>query len=194
METDNHQEKKSWIEVFKYNAILSAIFFLTSTFFLGSNIPNYSFTKYTISQMSYFLNPNQLSFFNLLFIVKCIIDLSFTYFVFKKFRLKLNALTSVVWIIAVLSFGLIGFFPVHKFFILHWFLAGCLFLFWTLSEYIFAKITKDNGFVLFSNNLILVQISTMILFFSFNQINAIFEIVYFILALIWQIIFIGKYL
>ncbi|MFH0979459.1 MAG: hypothetical protein V1803_00740 [Candidatus Roizmanbacteria bacterium] len=188
------QERKNRLEIFKYNAILSALFFLGSTFYLGGQLSDYSFTKFTISQMSYFLNPNQLSFFNLLFIIKSLLDLSFTAYVFKKFELKLNAFTSAVWLIAVLSFGLIGFFPVNKFLIIHWVLAGNLFIFWTISEHIFARLTKSKGFLYLSNNLILIQVATIILFFAFNQINAIFEIIYFLLALFWQIIFIGRYL
>lgn len=188
------QERKNRLEIFKYNAILSALFFLGSTFYLGGQLSDYSFTKFTISQMSYFLNPNQLSFFNLLFIIKSLLDLSFTAYVFKKFELKLNALTSAVWLIAVLSFGLIGFFPVNKFFLIHWLLAGSLFIFWTISEHVFARLTKSKGFLYLSNNLILIQLVTIILFFAFNQINAIFEIIYFLLALFWQVIFISRYL
>jgi len=188
------QERKNKLEIFKYNAILSALFFLGSTFYLSGQLPNYSFTKYTISQMSYFLNSNQLSFFNLLFIIKSLLDLSFTAYVFKKFELKLNALTSAIWLIAVLSFGLIGFFPVNKFFVIHWLLAGGLFIFWTISEHVFAKLTKSKGFLYLSNNLILIQAIIILLFFTFSKINAIFEIIYFLLALFWQVIFISRYL
>ncbi|PIQ72889.1 hypothetical protein COY13_00115 [Candidatus Roizmanbacteria bacterium CG_4_10_14_0_2_um_filter_36_35] len=188
------QERKNKLEIFKYNAILSALFFLGSTFYLSGQLPNYNFTKYTISQMSYFLNSNQLSFFNLLFIIKSLLDLSFTAYVFKKFELKLNALTSAIWLIAVLSFGLIGFFPVNKFFVIHWLLAGGLFIFWTISEHVFAKLTKSKGFLYLSNNLILIQAIIILLFFTFSKINAIFEIIYFLLALFWQVIFISRYL
>jgi len=188
------QERKNKLEIFKYNAILSALFFLGSTFYLSGQLPNYNFTKYTISQMSYFLNSNQLSFFNLLFIIKSLLDLSFTAYVFKKFELKLNALTSAIWLIAVLSFGLIGFFPVNKFFVIHWLLAGGLFIFWTISEHVFAKLTKSKGFLYLSNNLILIQAIIILLFFTFSKINAIFEIIYFLLALFWQVVFIGRYL
>jgi len=135
-----------------------------------------------------------LSFFNLLFIIKSLLDLSFTAYVFKKFELKLNALTSAIWLIAVLSFGLIGFFPVNKFFVIHWLLAGGLFIFWTISEHVFAKLTKSKGFLYLSNNLILIQAIIILLFFTFSKINAIFEIIYFLLALFWQVVFIGRYL
>ncbi len=194
MDSDQQTEKKERIEIFKYNVILSALIFMGSTIYLSNQLPDYSFSKYTISQMSYFLNPGQLSFFNLLFIIKCLLDLSFTYYVFKKFELKLNAFTSIVWLVAVLSFGLIGFFPVNKFFAIHWILAGALILSWTISEHVFAKITRSESFLFLSNNLILIQITTIVLFFAFNQINAIFEIIYFLLALFWQAVFIGRYL
>jgi hypothetical membrane protein len=186
--------KNSSLEIFKYNAILSALFFLTSTVYLGEKIPNYSFSRYTISQMSFFLNTNQLSFFNLLFIIKCLLDLSFTYYVFNYYKGKLSFVSSFIWMVAVLSFGLVGFFPESKFQIIHWIIAICLFLFWTISEHTMARITQSESFLYFSNNLILVQLAIVILFFALNQVNAIFEIIYFFLVFLWQIIFISRYL
>ena len=194
METEQQREKKSWIEVFKYNAVLSALFFFGSTIYLSGQLPNYSFSKYTISQMSYFLNPRQLTFFNLVFIIKCLLDLTFTFFVFKKFAGKLNFFTAAVWLVAVLSFGLIGFFPVSQFYVIHWALAIVLFVSWTITEMVFAGITKSRFFRYLSNNLIIIQVVTVLLFFALNQVNALFEIIYFLLALFWQIVFISEYL
>ncbi len=193
--TDTPAEKKrSLMDLFRYNAILSAIFFIGSTFYLGGQISGYSFGKYTISEMSYFLNPNQLVFFNLIFIIKCLLDLSFTYYVFKKFKLKLNAVTSIVWLVAVLSFGLIGFFPVHQYVVIHWILAINLFIFWTISEYVFAQITKDEGFIYMTNNIILIQVTEVLALLALRQKTAIFEIIYFFLAFFWQIVFINRHL
>lgn len=201
MEEDIHdvvqtpeEKKRNLIELFKYNAILSALFFIASTFYLGGQVKDYSFGKYTISEMSYFLNPGQLSYFNLVFIIKSLLDLSFTFYVFKKFELKLNALTSIVWLIAVLSFGIIGFFPVSQFFIIHWILAILLFTFWTISEYVFAQITKSESFTYLTNNIIVSQITVVIFSLAIGQKTAMFEIAYFILAFIWQIVFISRHL
>ena len=188
------QHHQNRLKIFKYNAILSALFFLISTVYLSGKIPQYSFSQYTISQMSYFLNNSQLSFFNLLFFIKFFLDLSFTSYVFKRFQLKFFNPTSIVWLMAVLSFGLIGFFPENRFPIFHWIIAGGIFLFWTISEHTLARITRSEGFLYFSNNLILVQLIIIVLFFAFNQINAIFEIIYFLLVFLWQIIFISRYL
>jgi len=188
------QKNKSRIEIFKYNVILSALFFLASTFYLGSKIPNYNLSKYTISQMSFFLTAGQLPFFNLIFIIKCLLDLSFTWYVFKKYELKLNTITSFIWLMAVLSFGLIGFFPESKFRMTHWIIASCIFLFFTISQHVFAKITKHEGFEYFSNNLIVIQLLVVVLFFAFSKINGIFEIIYFLLVFIWQLIFISRFL
>ena len=98
------------LTIFKYNAILSILFFLSSTFYLGIQIKNYSFTDYTISQMSYFLSKDQLSIFNLLFFIKCFLDLSFAYYIFKFYNLRLKTLPAAVLLVAILSFGLLGFF------------------------------------------------------------------------------------
>lgn len=186
--------KKTRLEIFKYNTVLSALFFLTSTLYLGSKIPNYDLSKYTISQISFFLTDKQLPFFNLIFIIKCILDLSFTSYVFKKFKLKLFSFTAIVWLIAVLSFGLIGFFPESKFRMVHWIVASCIFLFFTISEHVFAKLTRHEGFEYFSNNLTVIQLLVVLLFFAFSKINGIFEIIYFLLVFIWQLIFISRFL
>ncbi len=194
MDTEKQVNRRNWIEIFKYNAILSTLFFLGSTVYLSGQAQDYSFSKYTISQLSYFLNPQQLSFFNLLFIVKALLDLSFTFYIFRKFKGQLNFITAFVWLAAILSFGLIGFFPVSQFFIIHWILAICLFFFWTLSELVFARLTKSRFFTYFTNNLVLIQLTTIVLLFALNQVNALFEIVYFLLALFWLIVFIGEYM
>jgi len=191
---EENDKKKGSLEIFKYNIILSALFFLTSTVYLSNQIPNYNFDKYTISQMSRFLDNKQLSFFNLLFIIKCLLDLSFTQYVFNYYKGKLNFFSSLVWLIATLSFGLIGFFPVHQYKMIHWLLAGSLFLFWTITQHIFSKITGSEKFEYFTNNLILIQFLTVILFFVFSKINGVFEIVYFFFIFIWQILFISLYL
>ncbi len=190
----NSEKKRNLLDLFRYNAILSALFFIGSTFYLSGQLPNYSFNKYTISEMSYFLNPTQLSFFNLIFIIKCLLDLSFTYYVFKKFELKLNAITSIVWLIAVISFGSIGFFPVNQFFVIHWILAISLFIFWTISEYVFAQLTRSESFAYLTNNIIVAQTTVVMFSLAIGQKTAMFEIAYFFLALFWQIIFIGRHL
>ncbi len=193
MQEDNLQ-KKDRLEIFKYNVLLSALLFLASTYYLGFSTKYYSFTEYTISQMSYFLNGRTLSFFNFLFFFKCILDLGFTMYVFKKFEGKLNLFTSAVWLIAVLTFGLLGFFPVSQFFYIHWFFAICLFLFWTISEHAMAKITGDTGFLWFSNRLIVVQVTVAAVFIVSGFINAIFETIYFLMVFLWLTVFVNKYL
>src|SRR3989339_2251005 len=107
-------ESKNRLTIFKYNAILSILFFLSSTFYMGVKTTNYNFSDYTISQLSYFLNNNQLSVFNFLFFVKSFLDLSFAYYVFKFYNLRLMSLPAFILLIAILSFGLLGFFPADQ--------------------------------------------------------------------------------
>lgn len=194
MDEDSKLQKKNRVEIFKYNAILSILFFLGSTFYLSSKIPNFSFSTFTISQMSYFLNPNQLSFFNLLFFIKSFMDLSFTFYVFNYFKLPLYSPTAIVWLIAVLSFGLLGFFPTHQYRHIHIAIVYILFFCWTLSEYLFAQLTKNEDFKFLTNNLLLIQIATIFLFIMTNNFNGVFEIIYFILVFFWLMVFIGRYL
>lgn len=188
------EKRQDKINLFKYNAILSIIFFLGSTFYLTNKIPNFNLSVLTISEMSYYLNPSQLSFFNLLFFIKAFMDLSFFYYVYKYFHLKFFSLTSISWIIAVLAFGLLGFFPTHQNHDIHLFLVYIVFFFATLSEILFARLTKNEDFKFLTNNLIIVQLALIILFFITSGFNGIFEIIYMLFVFLWLMVFIGRYL
>lgn len=63
------KNKKSKLRIFKYNAILSIIFFLTSTFYFGKKIQNYNIKEYTLSALSKFLNQENLTYFNATFLL-----------------------------------------------------------------------------------------------------------------------------
>jgi len=188
------EEQSNRLKFFKYNAILSVIFFLMSTFYLGAQTKNYNFADYTISQMSYFLDKNQLSIFNLLFFVKCFLDLSFTYFVFKFYNLRLITLTAMIWLMAVLSFGLLGFFPTNQFPLIHLIIFIVTFFSWIFSQYTLAKLTGDENFINFSKYLILIESVIGNIFLFFNYFNAISETVFILLIFLWLTIFIGRYL
>lgn len=187
-------ESKNRLTIFKYNAILSILFFLSSTFYLGIQTKNYRFTDYTISQMSYFLNKNQLSIFNLLFFIKSFLDLSFAYYVFKFFNLRLKTLPIIILLVAILSFGLFGFFPVNQFPLIHLIIFIIVFFSWTFSQYFLAKLTENENFIHFSKKLIFIEFIIGNIFLFFNYFNAISETVYCLLIFLWLIIFIGKYL
>jgi len=187
-------ESKSRLTIFKYNAILSILFFLSSTFYLGVQTKNYSFTDYTISQMSYFLNKNQLSFFNLLFIIKSFLDLSFAYYVFKFYNLSLKTIPAVILLIAILSFGLFGFFPTNQYPLIHLIIFVIVFFSWIFTQYVLAKLTKNEDFIYFSKFLILIEsiIGNVFLFYSYF--NAVSETIFCLLIFFWLSIFIGRYL
>lgn len=187
-------ESKNRLTIFKYNAILSILFFLSSTFYLGIQTKNYNFTDYTISQMSYFLSKDQLSIFNLLFFVKSFLDLSFAYYVFKFYNLRLKTLPAAVLLVAILSFGLLGFFSVNQFPLIHLVIFITTFFSWISSQYTLAKLTKDENFIHFSKLLILAETIFGNIFLFFNYFNAISETVFCLLIFFWLTIFIGRYL
>lgn len=194
METQIQKDRKSRIEFFKYNAILSILFFLGSTFYLSSKIPNFDLSLFTISQLSYYLDQTQLSLFNFLFFIKCFMDLSFTFYVFKYYKLRVYSPTAISWLIAVTSFGLLGFFPTHQYFEIHLALVYIMFFFWTLSEYLFAEQTHDSSFILLTNSLLIIQLALIFLFVVTNNFNGIFEIIYMLFVFFWLMVFIGRHL
>lgn len=194
MKNQQEKENKSRLEIFKYNAILSIIFFISSTFYLSRQIPNYSFSSFTISKMSYFLDPKKLVFFNLLFFIKGFMDLGFAFYVIRYFKLKYYSSTSISLLLAVLSFGLLGFFPTHQYKEIHIFLVYLIFFFWSLSEFLFARLTKNKDFQFLTNNLLIIQLTSIIMFVLTDNFNGVFEIFYMLFVFFWLMIFIGRYL
>jgi len=187
-------ESKNRLTIFKYNAILSILFFLSSTFYMGVKTTDYSFSDYTISSLSKFLDPKNLSIFNSLFFIKCFLDLSFTYYVFKFYNLRLKTIPAITLLIAVLSFGLFGFFPNNRFPLIHLIIFVITFFSWIFSQYTLAKLTEDDNFINFSKLLILFESIIANIFLFFNYFNAVSETIYFLLIFLWLTIFIGRYL
>lgn len=187
-------KKRRFVEIFKYNAILSILFFIASTYYLSTRIEDYSFSTLTISAMSRFLTEGSLSFFNSMFFVKSILDLTFSYYIIKHFNLKYYSFSALSILIAVLSFGLLGFFPSSGYQNIHIFLVCVIFLFWTLSEYLFARLTGDASFIYLTHNLLLIQLVTGLLFLATNNFNAIFETLYMLFVFIWLTNFITRFL
>lgn len=165
-----------------------------STFYLGAQTKNYSFTDYTISQLSFFLDKNQLSIFNLLFFIKCFLDLSFAYYVFRFFNLSLRTLPAMILLVAILSFGLFGFFPTNQFPLIHLIIFIVTFFSWMFSQYFLAKLTKDESFIRFSKYLMLIESIIGNIFLFFNYFNAVSETIFCLLIFLWLTIFIGRYL
>lgn len=187
-------QRKNRLELFKYNVILSSIFFVSSLFYLGMELKNFPFRYLPFSAMSLFLTEQQLYVFNALFFAKALLDLSFVFYIFKKFENRINLATKILWLMAVLTFGLIGFFPMHLFFFTHWLLATLMFFFWTILEPVMARTTKSEAFIKFSDRLMFVQIALVLVAFLFNWVNAIFETVYFLLVFVWLTVFINRHL
>lgn len=187
-------EAKNRLTIFKYNAILSILFFLSSTFFMGAQTKNYNFSDYTISELSHFLNSSQLPVFNFLFIIKSFLDLSFAYYVFKFYNLRLKTLPAIILLTAILSFGLFGFFPTNQFPLIHLIIFIITFFSWISSQYTLAKLTNDENFIHFSKILILIESIAANIFLFLNYFNAISETVFILLIFLWLTIFIGKYL
>jgi len=188
------EEHKNQLTIFKYNAILSILFFLSSTFYMGVQTKNYNFSNYTISELSYFLSSSQLPVFNFLFIIKSFLDLSFAYYVFKFYNLRLKTIPAITLLIAILSFGLFGFFPTNKFPTIHMAIFVTTFFSWISTHYTLAKLTNDENFIHFSKFFILIESIAANIFLFLNYFNAISETVFCLLIFVWLTIYIGRYL
>lgn len=182
------------LTIFKYNAILSILFFLSSAFYLGIKTSNYNFSIYTISGLSAFLNKDNLSIFNSLFFIKSFLDMSFAYYVFKFYNIRLKTLPAMILLAAILSFGLLGFFPTHQFPLIHLMMFIITLFSWISSHYTLARLTGDINFIHLSKRFILIESIVANIFLYFNYFNAISETVFCLLIFVWLTIFISRYL
>ncbi len=188
------KNKTSKLKIFKYNAILSIIFFLTSSFYFSQKIENFNLNQYTISALSKFLNQENLNYFNTTFFIKAIMDFLFVIYVFKSLNINFLSLSGISWLMAIFSFGALGFFPSSKYELTHIIIVSMLFLSFSISEFLMAKLTNDEKFIYFTNNLLIIQITSVFLFFLTGNFNGVFEIFYMIMAFLWLMIFIKNYL
>ncbi len=187
--------KKNYLDLIKYNVLLSLILFISTSFYFQSLAPNYfNFNEFTISELSYFLTNEKLSYFNLMFFIKAFLDLGFAYYLKKFFQLKLLSIEFFSLLLAILSFGLLGFFSSSENKSIHMFFVVILFLSFTLFQFLISKLTKNQNFVKITKFFILIQAFISILFILTNNINGIFEIIYMIIIFFWLSIFIRKFL
>lgn len=187
--------KKNYLQLIKYNALLSLILFISTSFYFQSYAPQYfNFYDFTISELSYFLDNEKLNYFNLMFFIKSFLDLGFAYYLKNFFKLNFFSIEFFSLLIAILSFGLLGFFPSSQNKPVHMFLVILLFLSFTLFQFFISKLTKNINFIKKTKIFILIQAIISILFILTNNINGAFEIIYMIIIFFWLSYFIRKFL
>ncbi|MGB9883437.1 MAG: hypothetical protein ACPLRN_02915 [Microgenomates group bacterium] len=186
--------KKSILEIFKYNIILAFLIFLSSNALLIKNVNQYNLSNYTISSLSKFLKPQELSFFNTMFFIKAFLDLGFIYYLVKFLKLKIWDPSIIFLTLAILSFGLLGFFPNVYYPNKHMAIVLMMFFSWFLAQYYLSKKTNDEKFIYLTKNFIIIEVVSGILFTVGGNFNGILEIFYMFLISLWLLIFVRDYL
>ena len=116
-----------------------------------------------------------------------IIDLLFTSYVFKKYKIKYNSLLSFFWIGSLLSFGLLSIFSSDRIWSIHFSLALIMSLFWLIAQILFAIYINYKHFKIFTYILVFLQFTTFYFTLMTKNINTISEIILSLIALIWII-------
>ena len=124
-------------------------------------------------------------------LISILISLSIGYTFFNP---SVDKVSLKILLFTLLSFGLLGFFSVNQFPLIHLIIFIITFFSWIFSQYTLAKLTNDENFVHFSKILILIESILGNLFLFFNYFNAISETVFCLLIFLWLTIFIGRYL
>lgn len=153
---------------------------------MGRNLPNYSFSRYTISEIYLFSGPTRQRLLLYLFLVKFVLDFLFSISIFRRLPIRSVSPAALLWFLPVISFGLMGIVPaVGQYYYPHLFLSIIMLFSWFFSEYVFSGLTKNTYFIDFSKKYIFLQLLVMFAFLATGHINGLFEIIYFSLSLLW---------
>lgn len=182
-------------EIFKYFSIISMPLFMIIAFLLIKKLPDFSFSKHTISKTALFIkDPFHMFIFRLNFIIKTLLDLGFVWYLI--FRLKISFGSSLSWllILSTLLFSLLAYFLVGRHTFIHRIIIYGYGVLWAIIQILLAQMTGNLTFIFYTN---LLSISTLVIAFGYlfaEKTNVFVQAVCIVLLYSWLLIFIFKYL
>ena len=182
-------------EIFKYNSLISIPLFLFISLQLVKKVPDFSFSKHTISKsILFFKSPADRIIFKLNFIIKSLLD--FGFFLYLVNRFELTYYSSLAWFLflSIMFFLVLAYFIEGKFSVIHKVLIYGIGVFWTVCEILLAQLTNAPVFILFTN---LSTVIVLILAFGSlfaNKTNVFVQVVCASIMYLWIGIFVFKFL
>lgn len=179
----------------KYGGLISAPLFSSIALILISKTKNFSFSSSTISKSIHLLEKSiYRTIFKINFIIKSLLDLGFSIYVIKYFKISAFSFLGLCLILEPIFFGLLAYFTEKK----NSFIHG-IFIYGSISFFLIYQVLLS----LLINNLIFIiytitqaSISLFIAFGSLfiKKTNVYIQIICVLISYIWMLIFVFKYL
>lgn len=182
-------------EIFKYFSLISLPLFLVTALLIIKKVPDFSFTKHTISKTVLFIkDPFHMFIFQFNFIIKAIFDLFFALYLINN--LKILSTSPLFWLVIIppFLFGALGFFVMGRHTLIHRILIFSYGILFGLSG-IFLAYKTGNLFFFYSTILISLISNFLILEFFFKRkINVFVQAISMSLMYGWMIIYVFRFL
>lgn len=182
-------------EIFKYGSILSIPLFSIIALLLIKKVPDFSFSKHTVSKsVFFFARPTHSLIFRLNFVIKMLLDLGFVWFVLKHFKISFSSPLACFLILSALLFGSLAYFIEGKYPVTHKIIAYGSGVFWAMGQLYLAQLTGNTFFIQLTNIMVAVPIILAFSFMFAKKTNAFVQVFCMSIWYIWLLIFVFQYL
>ncbi len=182
-------------EIFKYNSLISVPLFSVIAFLLIKKVPNYSFRKYTVSESFNFLHhPIQVIIFRLNFIIKALLDFSFTLYILNNFKIPLKSPITLSLTLSAFLFGTLAYFVEGKYKILHRVIIYTSGLLWGIGHIYLIWLIGNATFGLFTTIMVFVPIILGFSFLFAKKTNVFVQTICITIWYCWLFVFVFQYL
>lgn len=182
-------------QIFKYFSLISTPLFGLVSFLIVKSLPDFSFKKHTISKSVYFIkHKTTLSIFRLNFILKMILDLFFSWYLIDRLKILCNAPLFWLLILTPLLFGVLSYFVMGTYTLIHRILIFSYGILFGLSGILLSY--QTNSLIFFCLTLLIVLISNFLIFEFFikRKINVFIQIMSMSLMYGWLVLYVFRYL
>ncbi|OGY39169.1 MAG: hypothetical protein A2391_00885 [Candidatus Brennerbacteria bacterium RIFOXYB1_FULL_41_13] len=181
-------------EIFKYGTIISAPLFLGVSLLLIKRLPDFSFSKHTISKSVLFIDNRFLkTIFRLNFVIKALLDFGFVLYLANKLEITNNFIVLPLFLTPVFFISL-SYFIEGKYNFWHRTLAYCSGASWIVGQVLLAFFTKNIIFIIFTIIISAAVSALTLLSILKRKVNIVVQLAYSILLYLWLLVFVFKFL
>lgn len=182
-------------EIFKYNSLISIPLFSVISLLLISKLPDFSFSKHTVSKSILFIkHPVEELIFRLNFLLKSLLDLGFAFYVINYFKISLNSTMAWSFILSAVFFGILSYFVEGKFAVLHKIIIYSSGVLWGFVQIMLAYHVGDYLFIQLTYFATIIPIALAFAFLFAKKLNVFIQIVCMSFWYFWLILFVFKFL
>lgn len=182
-------------ELFKYGSLLSVPLFAIIALILIKQTKNYSLRTHTISQsIKYLTKPSHSLLFRLNFLIKALLDLSFSVYVLDYFSISFTSPIALLLITSSLLFASLAYFIEGKHTKLHMWIVYTSGFLWAIGYILVVLLISNSVFSLFTILAILTPVVIGFWYLFRKKTNAFVQAGCVIIWYIWILLFVFQYL